>query len=202
MSLTHGPLPAGTLHLCIDMQNLLGPHSPWHAPWAGRVLPAIVALVDREPAATVFTRFVPPARLDELPGTWRNYYRRWEALMRDRIDPGLIELMGPLQDYVPPAVVLDKPVYSPFSGHRLAELLQARETEALVISGGETDVCVLATVLGAIDRGYRVVLASDALCSSVDQTHDAVLGFYSERLSHQVEVATAAEILEAWPRAR
>jgi nicotinamidase-related amidase len=48
----------------------------------------------------------------------------------------------------------------------------------LIVNGGETDVCVLATVLGAIDRGYRVVVASDAICSSADETHDASLRLY------------------------
>lgn len=67
-----------------------------------------------------------------------------------------------------------------------------------MISGAETDVCVLATVLGAIDRGFRVVVAADALCGSHDQTHDAVLTFYRERLRHQVELAVVDEIIDAW----
>jgi nicotinamidase-related amidase len=33
----------------------------------------------------------------------------------------------------------------------------ARDIDTLVIIGGETDECVLAAVLGAIDFGYRVV---------------------------------------------
>lgn len=32
-----------------------------------------------------------------------------------------------------------------------------------------------AAVLGAVDRGYRVVLVTDAICSSADQTHDALM---------------------------
>lgn len=40
---------------------------------------------------------------------------------------------------------------------------------------GETDVRVLATVRGAIDIGYRDVVAEDALCSSADQSHDAMI---------------------------
>ena len=38
---------------------------------------------------------------------------------------------------------------------RLIEHLRQRETDALIVSGSETDVCVLATVLDAVDIGYR-----------------------------------------------
>lgn len=62
----------------------------------------------------------------------------------------------------------------------------------------ETDVCVLASALGGIDRGYRVVLVRDALCSFVDETHDALMELYLTRFTEQLEVATAEEILESW----
>ncbi|MGY4466887.1 nicotinamidase-related amidase [Bradyrhizobium sp. LB9.1b] len=42
-----------------------------------------------------------------------------------------------------------------------------------MITGAETDVCVLSTVLGAVDLGFRVVIVKDALCSSSDVGHDA-----------------------------
>ena len=32
-----------------------------------------------------------------------------------------------------------------------------------IVSGSETDVCVLATVLDAVDMGYRVIIARDAV---------------------------------------
>jgi nicotinamidase-related amidase len=66
------------------------------------------------------------------------------------------------------------------------------------VSGGETDVCVLATVLGAVDRGYRVVVATDALCSSSDETHDAMMTLYHNRYGQQVETVTTDIILENW----
>ena len=66
------------------------------------------------------------------------------------------------------------------------------------MSGGETDVCVLATVLGAIDRGYRVVIAADAVCGSADATHDAVMTLYASRFSEQVEIAGTEDILSGW----
>ncbi|WP_371818030.1 isochorismatase family protein [Bradyrhizobium sp. CCBAU 53421] len=64
--------------------------------------------------------------------------------------------------------------------------------------GGETDVCVLATVLAAIDIGYRVIVAEDALCSSSAQSHHALLQLYAERFSIQIEVTPTADILRVW----
>ena len=88
----------------------------------------------------------------------------------------------------------------PPGGHAsaLQERLRARGADTLVVTGAETDVCVLATVLGAVDRGYSVVLPTDALCSSSDRTHDALLTLYRERYGQQVETATAEEILRCW----
>jgi nicotinamidase-related amidase len=91
--------------------------------------------------------------------------------------------------------VVDKLVYSPWMDNTLQALLQERGADALVITGSETDVCVLATVLGAIDRGYRVVVASEAICSPADETHDASLRLYRGRYGQQVEIATAEQIL-------
>ncbi len=54
-------------------------------------------------------------------------------------------------------------------------------------------VCVLAGVLGAVDRGYRVVVPTDALCSSSDRTHDALLTLYRERYGQQVETVPSEE---------
>jgi nicotinamidase-related amidase len=68
----------------------------------------------------------------------------------------------------------------------------------LIITGGETDVCVLSTVLGAVDRGYRVIVVPDALCSSSDTTHDAGLKLYSERYAEHVETVAADQILSNW----
>ena len=64
-------------------------------------------------------------------------------------------------------MVIDKHFYSPFAQPQFQKFLQDRQIDSLVITGGETDVCVLAAVLDAIDLGYRVVLASDALCSVI-----------------------------------
>jgi nicotinamidase-related amidase len=66
------------------------------------------------------------------------------------------------------------------------------------VSGSETDVCVLAKVLGAVDLGYRVIVVRDAVCSSSDEGHDALMTLYRQRYIEQIEVADAATIIERW----
>ena len=91
-------------------------------------------------------------------------------------------------------------------GLRSPSLLGLRQTVAAVISrdtliasGGETDVCVLASVLAAVDFGCRVIIAEDAVCNSSDESHDALLNLYTQRFGLQIEVASAAAIVGAWP---
>jgi nicotinamidase-related amidase len=93
---------------------------------------------------------------------------------------------------------LDKRVYSAFAEPALLSYLRERRADTLLITGAETDVCVLAAVLGAVDLGYRVVIASDAICSSSDATHDALLTLYQNRFSEQIEIADAELILGSW----
>ena len=200
MGLRFGRLEAGTVHLCIDMQRLFAEGTPWHTPWLGRILPNIVLLAEGATRDTVFTRFVPPQSPEQARGAWRRYYERWPSVTGERLDPALIDLVEPLQRLTPPAVVVDKAVYSAFHAPELRPLLVARRCRSLVITGGETDVCVLATVLDAVDRGYRVVLPVDGLCSSQDLTHDALITLYRCRFGQQIECTTIGEVLEAWPR--
>ena len=58
---------------------------------------------------------------------------------------------------------------------------------------------MLATVLGAVDMGYRVILVRDAVCSSSDEGHDMLMRLYHNRFSEQIETADAETILSCWP---
>jgi len=198
--LQHGPLNERTVHLCIDMQRLFSTEGPWPTPWMERVLPTVTRIAERFPERTIFTRFITPERPEDMPGAWRQYYEKWRETTRERLDPRMLELMPPLARLVPPATVIDKPVYSAFAGRKLAEHLHDRGVDTLVVTGSETDVCVLATVLGAVDHGYRVVIVADGLCSSSDEGHDTLLALYSKRFSQQIETADSETVLSAWER--
>lgn len=193
-------LAAGSvLHLCVDMQRLFAEKAAWQVPWLPRVLPVVLEIVERHAARTVFSRFVPPSRQDEAEGAWRDYYKHWPQMTREALDPGLLELVAPLARFVPPARVVEKPANSVFSRTGFAAALKRRRVTTLVVTGGETDVCVLATVMHAIDLGFRVVLPIDALCSTSDGAHDALVDLFRARFSSQVEATTTEELLRRWP---
>lgn len=112
--------------------------------------------------------------------------------------PGSLELLPELRDFVPPARVFDKSVYSPWLTGELHRSLQAEGVTELIVSGGEADMCVLATLLGAIDFGYRTILVEDAICSTSDEAYENMLKLFTTRYSHHVEVAAAEEVLDFW----
>ena len=194
------PLTSRTVHLCVDMQRIFAPGGLWAAPWMERVLPVVVELAGRFPERTIFTRFITPERPADMPGMWQPYYRRWHQATRSVLDPSWLELLDPLRRLVPPATVVNKMRYSAFANSALSAHLQKCQADGLIVTGSETDVCVLATVLDAVDLGYRVIVAQDGISSSSDEGHDALLKVYQQRYSQQIETADAETILQAWPR--
>jgi nicotinamidase-related amidase len=53
-------------------------------------------------------------------------------------------------------------------------------------------------VLAAVDLGYRIILVKDGLCSSADESHDALLGLYARRFDLRVELTECDRLLEMW----
>ena len=192
------PLTPRTVHLCVDMQQIFSAEGIWATPWMDRVLPVVTELAGRYPERTVFTRFITAELPDDMPGMWQRYYIRWKEATREHLEPALLELLPPLAKLCPPATVINKIRYSGFAETELLSHLQAREADGLIVTGSETDVCVLATVLGAVDLGYRVILVRDAVCSSSDEGHDALMQIYHRRYTEQIEVADASAIMACW----
>ena len=186
------------VHLCVDMQRIFSKGGLWQTPWMERVLPTIAAVAALCPARTVFSRFITPARADKAPGQWQSYYRRWAAATRDNLEPSQLDLVSELAGYAPPATIIDKPAYSAFHRSSLADFLAERHVRTLIVSGAETDVCVLSTVLDAVNIGFRVVILQDGLCSSSDEGHDALMTMYRLRYTEQIDLITADMLPEMW----
>jgi nicotinamidase-related amidase len=196
--LHYGPPGESAVHICVDMQKMFAEGTGWKMPWLPRVLPNILSVTAVHPEKTIFTRFIPARKPGQGEGMWRHYYARWRSMTIDQIGIEMVDLVPELAQFVPPARVFDKHVYSPWTGTDLHQQLRRAGVDTIIVTGGETDVCLLATMLGAIDWGFRVILVMDALCSSADETHDAMMNVYMNRFGEQVECVTTEILLENW----
>lgn len=186
------------VHLSIDMQSIFARGGVWETPWMERVLPIVVEIAGRYAARTVFTRFITPMNPTDRPGRWRRYFGKWHRATRAELRSSELELVPALQRFVPPSRVIDKPAYSAFAESSLAQFLLEKDVRTLVVTGAETDVCVLASILDAVDLGFRVVLVEDAVCSSSDAGHDALMTLYRTRFSEQIELIKSQQLPLLW----
>ena len=186
------------VHLCIDMQRIFSKGGVWETPWMERVLPVVVEIAARHKERTIFTRFITPQTAAQRPGQWQQYYQRWKAATQQHLPSDQLDLVPALARFAPPAHIIDKPAYSAFYLSGLDAFLQEKNVRCVIVSGAETDVCVLSTVLAAVDRGYRVVIVEDALCSSSDAGHEALMTIYRTRMQEQIDVVSSRELLGAW----
>ena len=187
------------VHLCVDMQRIFARGGIWETPWMERVLPTIVDISARYAARTVFTRFVTPLSPDQAQRQWRSYFKRWESATQRSLGGAQLDLVPELARFAPPATVVDKSTYSAFFGSSLSNFLLEKRVRTVVVSGAETDVCVLSTVLDAVNIGFRVVIVEDALCSSSDAGHDALMTMYRIRFSEQIDLIGSEQLQELWP---
>jgi len=183
-------------HVCVDMQRLFADNSDWAIPWLSRILPNVQRVIRAFPTRTIFTRFIPPEAPQDSTGAWRTFYDRWPHMTRQRLPSGMLDVVPELLDIAQHAEVMDKSTFSPWHFTDLADRLRRQRCSTVIVTGGETDMCVLATVLGAIDLGFHTVVVTDALCSSVDKTHDAIMQLYHERYSQQISAFTTQSLIE------
>lgn len=187
-------------HICVDAQRMFAEDTPWHVPWMARVLPQILEITERHAERTIFTRFLPPKQADDVNGSWKDYYQKWWMMTGEHLSEELLDLSPALTTFVPPAAVFDKMTYSPWVDGRLFSHLRKTGIETIVVTGGETDVCVLATVLGAIDLSFHVIVLNDAVCSGADETHDDAIDLLGDRFSVQLDLMTTEEFLSTATR--
>jgi len=93
-------------------------------------------------------------------------------------------------------IVLRKTGYDAFTGTALHELLQANDTDRLVICGALTNVCVESTVRAAFEHGYLVRVVAEATT-----TYDASLQEASLRTmaTHFAELVDVTNMLGSVP---
>jgi maleamate amidohydrolase len=172
----HGRLGAGRSSALVVVDMSLGftdPQSPLGARVDG-VVDAVARLLEgarRVALPVVFTTIAYPSEAALESSPW---YRKVPALATLRARTRSVEIdprVAPLED----EVVLAKTGASAFFGTPLASLLTGWGVDTLVVCGLSTSGCVRATVVDAIQCGFRPLVVTDAVGDRDAQAHAANL---------------------------
>lgn len=126
----------------------------------------------------IFTQHGHPA--SDLTPPFRNQLvRKWGPGGSIRRDPDnadwqLMPVMRKLTDST--SIIVDKNTYDAFVNTNLAEILEARAVERVVVCGVMTDCCCETTARSAFNRGWETWLVADACASATKAQHERSLG--------------------------
>lgn len=196
--LRFGPLGRHMVHVVVDMQRLFAEPGEWHTAELAGITGTVARIAAERPERTLFSRFVTPRNSDDANGQWKHYYRRWHSVTGSQLAPGMLDLIPELSRIATKDAVIDKLGHSCFDSPAMQPALQRLGATGLIVTGVETDVCVLATVLDAIDLGLRVIIVEDGVASSSPEGHSAAMNAIYPRYDQQIEVLTADDLLRAW----
>jgi nicotinamidase-related amidase len=107
--------------------------------------------------------------------------------------PGL-ELMPEVYDPAHDLVVSGKKRYDCFAATELDHVLRSRSIETLLLTGVNTNSCVLATTIAANTRDYRPVVVSDCVDTMDPALHEASLAVIRQAFGW---VASSQEVVAA-----
>lgn len=173
-----------TAHIVIDLQNgFLAPGALLEIPEARDIIPnvnTISATVRENGALNVFIRF---ATSFTDVREWSTFYETFPngagAAHREAFAPGAMPWrLWPALDVVEPIdTIVDKRRFSAFVPGTcdLDGILRTRGIDTLIVTGTLTNCCCEATARDAMQRNYRVIVASDATAAMSDAEHNASL---------------------------
>ena len=84
---------------------------------------------------------------------------------------------------------------TPFTSTSLDQILRNMGVRTLIVTGVSVNLGILGTVISAVDLGYNVVLARDAVCGVPREYSDAVI---DNTLSLLATVVNVDDVVDAW----
>jgi len=202
--------PGRTALLVVDMQRgFLRPGEAMEVAPARECVPRIRALLDTFRAKrlpVVFTEFVyseaAPLLVGELhpehrparPGAPTGFGRPSSACLEGTPSAETVEELRP----APGELVVRKRWYDGFAGTPLDGALRARGVTSLVVTGTMTDICVLATVIGAFSREYRVTVAEDGVATLWPEIQRATLDIIGRAYGRVVTAKEISDEVSRW----
>jgi len=204
------PEPGRTALLVVDMQRgFLDPGEAMQVPPALEIVPVIQGLLDLfrarrlpvmftefvySPSAPVLIGALHPEHLPTLPGTPRGFGLPSSSCLEGTPSAETVPALAPR----PGELVFRKHGYDGFAGTSLDGALRARGVTSLVVTGTMTDICVLATVIGALHREYRVSVVDDGVATLWPEIQRATLDIIGRAYGRIVTSKDIGRQISSW----
>ncbi len=77
-----------------------------------------------------------------------------------------------IKEHIPDnTVFFEKKSFSIFGDEKIAAYIEGLQKQQLIITGIETHICILQSVMDALDEGYRVYVPPDTTASQIDSDY-------------------------------
>ena len=202
--------PGRTALLVVDMQRaFVEPGQAREVPPAREVVPRIqelLAIFREKGLPVVFTEFTyspaAPLLVGELhpehrpaaTGAATGFGRPSSSCLEGEDNVAVIPELAPHAD----ELVVRKHYYDGFNGTVLDGALRARGVTTVVVTGTMTDICVLATVIGAFNREYRLVVVEDAVATLWPEIQRATLDIVRRAYARVLSAKELADEVAGW----
>ena len=204
------PEPGRTALIVVDMQRgFVDPGEAMEVPPAREMVPRLARLIDAfraKRAPVVFTEFLYSPRVPLLvgalhpehrpaaPGAPRGFGMPSSSCLEGDPSADTVPALAPRAD----ELVIRKHWYDAFAGTALDGALRARGVTSLVVTGTMTDICVLATVIGAFNREYRITVAEDAVATLWPDIQRATLDIVRRAYGRVLSAKEIADEVSTW----
>ncbi|HEU5319295.1 MAG TPA: isochorismatase family cysteine hydrolase [Methylomirabilota bacterium] len=202
--------PGRTALLVVDMQRgFVEPGEAMEVPPAREMVPTLARLVGAfrakglpvafteftySPAAPLLVGELHPEHLPAPPGARRGFGLPSSCCLEGDPSARTVDALAPRPD----ELVVRKRWYDAFAGTELDGALRARGVTGLVVTGTLTDVCVLATVVGAFSREYRIVVVEDGVATLWPDIQRATLDIIGRAYGRVVSSKEVLDTLSGW----
>ena len=176
-----------TVLVAIDMQDAFAtPSSAWFTEGYPEAQSQVRRLATQFRGKTIWTQFI---RDPAEPGSWQDYYKRWQSFQLPPEAPDWELTSSP----DPGDPIVTQGTFSKWTDG--IDKLVNQDTH-VIVCGVATDCCVLATVLDAVDDGVPVTVVQDACAGATHKAHKQAIDLL-DLLSPMVQISTAEEVLRA-----
>jgi nicotinamidase-related amidase len=202
--------PGKTALVVVDMQRaFLDPGEAMEVPPARVIVPqiqALLALFRGKQLPVVFTEFIysetvpvlvgllHPEHRRAAPGAPRGFGRPSSSCLLGEANVHVVPELAPQ----PGELVVTKHYYDGFNATTLDAALRVRGVTHLVLTGTMTDICVLATVIGGMNREYRMTIVEEGTATVWPEIQRATLDIIRRAYARVLTVKQIAEEIGRW----